>query len=71
MYVGDATRDIQAGKAAGMITVAAAYGYVEPGAQSVDVAGEYPDEIRQNTGYRRSVTNRLCRIKIILCQTNY
>ena len=30
MYVGDADRDIQAGKAAGMITVAAAYGYIPP-----------------------------------------
>jgi 2-phosphoglycolate phosphatase len=30
MYVGDADRDIQAGKAAGMITVAATYGYIPP-----------------------------------------
>jgi phosphoglycolate phosphatase len=30
MYVGDASRDIQAGKAAGMITVAATYGYIPP-----------------------------------------
>lgn len=36
IYVGDASRDIQAGKAAGMITVAATYGYVAP--------GEDPDE---------------------------
>jgi len=31
MYVGDADRDIQAGRAAGMMTVAAAYGFIIPG----------------------------------------
>lgn len=31
LYVGDARRDIEAGRAAGMATVAAAYGYIEPG----------------------------------------
>jgi phosphoglycolate phosphatase len=31
VYVGDAARDIQAGRSAGMRTVAAAYGYIEPG----------------------------------------
>lgn len=31
VYVGDHRRDIQAGRAAGMRTVAAAYGYLEPG----------------------------------------
>ncbi|MDJ0905087.1 MAG: phosphoglycolate phosphatase [Woeseiaceae bacterium] len=30
IYVGDSSRDIQAGRAAGMITIAAAYGYVTP-----------------------------------------
>ncbi|MFV1873000.1 MAG: HAD family hydrolase [Oleiphilus sp.] len=30
VYVGDHLRDIEAGKAAGMITVAAAYGYISP-----------------------------------------
>lgn len=30
IYVGDSARDIQAGRAAGMITIAAAYGYVTP-----------------------------------------
>ena len=30
LYLGDARRDIQAGKAAGMMTAAAAYGYIEP-----------------------------------------
>lgn len=36
VYVGDAPRDIEAGRAAGMTTIAAAYGYIRPG---VDVAG--------------------------------
>ena len=31
VYVGDASRDIEAGRAAGMITIAAAYGYIVPG----------------------------------------
>ena len=31
VYIGDALRDIQAGKAAGMKTVAATYGYIRPG----------------------------------------
>ena len=31
VYVGDAPRDIQAGKAAGMRTIVAAYGYIRPG----------------------------------------
>lgn len=31
IYVGDALRDIQAGRAAGMTTIAAAYGYIVPG----------------------------------------
>jgi phosphoglycolate phosphatase len=31
VYVGDAPRDIEAGRAAGMQTVAAAYGYIRPG----------------------------------------
>ena len=30
MYVGDSSRDIQAGQNAGMATIAAAYGYVTP-----------------------------------------
>ncbi len=30
-YIGDARRDIEAGRAAGTLTVAAAYGYIEPG----------------------------------------
>ncbi|HET6655618.1 MAG TPA: HAD hydrolase-like protein [Gammaproteobacteria bacterium] len=31
LFVGDARRDIEAGRAAGMSTVAALYGYIEPG----------------------------------------
>jgi HAD superfamily hydrolase (TIGR01509 family) len=31
VYVGDASRDIQAGQNAGMATIAAAYGYITPG----------------------------------------
>ena len=31
VYVGDAPRDIEAGRAAGMATIAAAYGYIRPG----------------------------------------
>jgi len=31
IFVGDSARDVQAGHAAGMITLAAAYGYIEPG----------------------------------------
>lgn len=31
VYVGDAARDIEAGRAAGMVTIAAAYGYIVPG----------------------------------------
>jgi phosphoglycolate phosphatase len=30
IYVGDSSRDIEAGRAAGMATIAAAYGYVTP-----------------------------------------
>jgi len=30
VYVGDAPRDIEAGRAAGMVTIAAAYGYIRP-----------------------------------------
>jgi phosphoglycolate phosphatase len=31
VYIGDASRDIQAGRAAGTVTIAARYGYIEPG----------------------------------------
>jgi phosphoglycolate phosphatase len=50
MYVGDATRDIQAGKAAGMVTVAAAYGYVEPGARPLDWDADYAIAAPQDLG---------------------
>src|SRR5690606_5718676 len=30
IYVGDAPRDIEAGRAAGMVTIAAAFGYIRP-----------------------------------------
>jgi phosphoglycolate phosphatase len=30
LYVGDSSRDIEAGRAAGMGTIAAAYGYITP-----------------------------------------
>jgi len=49
MYVGDAARDIQAGKAAGMTTVAAAYGYIPPGDHpqnwNADYSIEHPDRL--------------------------
>jgi N-acetyl-D-muramate 6-phosphate phosphatase len=47
VYVGDAPRDIQAGKAAGMRTVAAAYGYVRP---RVDVRAWAADVVLQRPG---------------------
>ncbi len=36
LYVGDHRRDIEAGRAAGMQTIAAGYGYVEPGNSATD-----------------------------------
>jgi N-acetyl-D-muramate 6-phosphate phosphatase len=36
VYIGDAARDIEAGRAAGMTTVAAAYGYIVPGDEPAD-----------------------------------
>ena len=46
VYVGDALRDIEAGHAAGMSTIAAAYGYIPPGE---DPATWNPDEIASDT----------------------
>lgn len=46
IYVGDASRDIAAGKAAGMCTVAAAYGYIVPGD---DPAGWRADHVVRDT----------------------
>ncbi|MFQ5548060.1 MAG: HAD-IA family hydrolase [Woeseia sp.] len=42
VYVGDAARDIEAGRAAGMRTIAAAYGYIVPGDEPASWA---PDAI--------------------------
>ncbi len=51
LYVGDAERDIQAGRAAGMTTVAALYGYVnegdDPSAWSADYYVETPKELHE------------------------
>lgn len=47
-YVGDDLRDVQAGKAAGMPTVAAAWGYcgnIEPGTWAADVIISSPHEL--------------------------
>ena len=41
VYVGDHQRDIQAGKAAGCRTIAAAYGYVEGGVDPRDWQADY------------------------------
>lgn len=51
VYIGDAARDIEAGRAAGMNTIAAAYGYVtsddDPARWNADrIAGD-PDELAQ------------------------
>lgn len=47
IYVGDSDRDIEAGRAAGMLTVAAAYGYVAPGE---DVTTWQADAVIQDIG---------------------
>lgn len=47
IYVGDALRDIQAGRAAGMNTIAAAYGYIVEGD---DPRGWGANRIAENTG---------------------
>jgi len=50
VYVGDAERDIQAGRAAGMVTVAAAYGYIgadeDPRRWEPDGVVAAPQELR-------------------------
>lgn len=50
VYVGDDLRDVQAGRAAGMLTVAAAYGYCgkadPPEAWGADHLIRHPDELR-------------------------
>jgi phosphoglycolate phosphatase len=49
VYVGDAPRDIEAGRAAGMRTIAAAYGYIRPGtdvhAWGADRVVSHPSDI--------------------------
>ena len=49
IYVGDASRDIEAGKAAGMITVAATYGYIpvddDPAQWNADHIIEQPQQL--------------------------
>jgi N-acetyl-D-muramate 6-phosphate phosphatase len=51
VYVGDAPRDIEAGRAAGMATIAAAYGYIRPSenpyAWGADTVIRRPDELNQ------------------------
>lgn len=51
LYVGDSSRDIDAGRAAGMGTIAAAYGYITPGDDSArwgaDVVANDTQELAQ------------------------
>lgn len=51
IYVGDSSRDIEAGRAAGMVTVAAAYGYITPdddaATWNADVIVRDTDELAQ------------------------
>lgn len=51
LYVGDSSRDIDAGRAAGMGTIAAAYGYITPDDSSAswgaDVIANDPQELTQ------------------------
>lgn len=51
VYVGDAARDIEAGRAAGMATIAAGWGYItpddDPGAWQADVLVGTPDELTE------------------------
>jgi 2-phosphoglycolate phosphatase len=51
IYVGDSSRDIEAGRAAGMVTIAAAYGYITPDddaeAWGADVIARDSEELAQ------------------------
>lgn len=62
IYVGDAERDIMAGRAAGMRTVAALYGYIPPGedpsAWGADHRIESPDELLGILGSQASHIDR-------------
>ena len=50
VYIGDAPRDIEAGRAAGMATIAAAYGYIRPGEDlqswGADLVIKRPNDLR-------------------------
>jgi phosphoglycolate phosphatase len=41
LYIGDARRDIESGRAAGTTTVAVRYGYVEPGQDPATWGADY------------------------------
>lgn len=56
VYVGDSDRDIAAGRAAGMLTIAAAYGYIAPGE---DVADWQADVVIQDMSELVPAVNRL------------
>lgn len=57
VYVGDAPRDIAAGRAAGMLTLAAAYGYIADGE---DLAQWGADAIAHNTDQLWPLIQQLC-----------
>jgi 2-phosphoglycolate phosphatase len=56
LYVGDAARDIDAARAAGMPVIAAGYGYLEPGSDpsqwGADAMASHPLELLQLIGIR-------------------
>lgn len=58
IYLGDAERDIQAGRSAGMRTIATSYGYVRPGE---DVAGWNADAIVDHPSRIPSMLERMRR----------
>lgn len=58
VYVGDAPRDIEAGRAAGMVTIAAAYGYIRPG---TDVGAWGADIIVRHPGHMAAALTALAR----------
>jgi phosphoglycolate phosphatase len=62
VYVGDALRDIEAGRAAGMATIAAAYGYIRPGEDlrtwGADLVIKRPNELRDALRALSSGTDR-------------
>jgi phosphoglycolate phosphatase len=57
LFVGDARRDIEAGRAAGIRTVAALYGYLEPGEEPRDWQADHyidaPDELLEVVGLKK------------------